>query len=124
MTQYNRYRAGELHVTSTVPLNNFQSIRAQFPNALRVSPSLGVYYYGLNVRGEPFKDNKPLREALSMAIDRDVIAEKVVGRGELPAYSFVPPGIPGYDPPQLTLIAPKNTPLRTPRRFVMPVSLA
>ncbi len=102
MTQYNRYRAGELHITSTVPPSIFQSIREQFPNALRVSPNLGVYYYGLNVRTEPFKDNKPLREALSMAIDREVLAELVVGRGELPAYSFVPLGIPGYDPPQLT----------------------
>ena len=100
--EYNRFRGGELHVTSTVPSGNFQGIREKYPNALHVAPNLGVYYYGLNVRVAPFKDNEALREALSMAIDREALAEKVVGRGELPAYSWVPPGLSGYDPPQLT----------------------
>jgi ABC-type oligopeptide transport system substrate-binding subunit len=41
----------------------------------------------------PFKDNPALRQALSMAIDREVLTEKVIGRGEQPAYSWVPPGV-------------------------------
>ena len=101
MSEYLRFRAGELHVTSTVPPDIFASVAEQFPAALRVAPSLGVYYYGLNVTREPFADNPELRQALSMAIDRDVLVEKVTGRGEEPAYSWVPPGIPGYAPPRL-----------------------
>ena len=104
MAQYNRFRAGELHVTSTVPPNIFQTIRQQYPNALRVAPNLGVYYYGLNVRKPPFKDKPELRRALSLAIDREALAEQIVGRGEVPAYSWTPPGIPGYDPPQLPFV--------------------
>ena len=101
MSEYNRFRAGELHVTSSVPPNLFASIKAQYPAALRTAPSLGVYYYGLNVTREPFADNLALRQALSMAVDRDVLVEKIVARGEQVAYSFVPPGLPGYEPPQL-----------------------
>ena len=101
MSEYNRFRAGELHITGTVPPEIFASVRDAYPDALKVSPSLGVYYYGLNVTRAPFKDNLALRQALSMAVDRDVLVEKIVGRGEKPAYSFVPPGIPGYEPPLL-----------------------
>jgi ABC-type oligopeptide transport system substrate-binding subunit len=61
-----------------------------------VAPYLGVYYYGLNLTREPFKDNAKLREALSMAIDREILTEKITKRGEAPAYSWVPPGVDNY----------------------------
>ncbi len=102
MSEYNRFRAGELHITESVPPSIFPGVKAQYPAALRTAPSLGVYYYGLNVTRPPFADNLALRQALSMAVDRDVLVEKIVGRGEEPAYSFVPPGLPGYEPPQLS----------------------
>ena len=96
--ELNRYRAGELHITSTVPPDNFASLRAQYGSELHVAPYLGLYYFGFNLLREPFKDNVALRKALSMAIDRDRLAEKVLGRGEAPAYSFVPPGVDNYEP--------------------------
>lgn len=99
--QYNRFRAGELHITSTLPLDIVASIRQSYPDEIRLTPSLGVYYYGFNVTRPPFKDNKNLRQALSLAIDRDVLAGTILNRGEVPAYSFVPPGIQGYIPQQL-----------------------
>jgi oligopeptide transport system substrate-binding protein len=102
MSEYNRFRAGELHITSTLPANNFASIREQFPDELRIAPSLGVYYYGFNISRPPFADNPLLREALSMAIDREVLVEKITARGEKPAYSWVPPGLDGYTPPTMT----------------------
>jgi len=100
--ELNRYRAGELDITSTVPTQSFQRMREERPNELRVSPSLAVYYYGFNLSQPPFKDNPKLRQALSMAIDRETIVKKVVGRGEAPAYSWVPPGINNYQPRQFT----------------------
>ena len=100
--ELNRYRAGELHITSTVPPDAFAQVRAQYGDELHVSPQLNVYYYGFNLTRPPFKDNPPLREALSMAIDRELLTEKVVGRGEPPAYSWVPPGINNYDPPLMS----------------------
>jgi oligopeptide transport system substrate-binding protein len=101
MAEFNRYRAGELHITSTVPPDNFQQIRADYSAELRIAPTLGVYYYGFNLTKPPFDDNPELRQALSMAIDREVLVEAITGRGEAPAYSWVPPGINNYDPVQL-----------------------
>ena len=101
MAEFNRYRAGELHFTSTVPPENFEQIRADYGDELHVAPTLGVYYYGFNMTQPPFKDNPELRQALSMAIDREVLVEAITGRGEAPAYSWVPPGIHNYEPVRL-----------------------
>jgi oligopeptide transport system substrate-binding protein len=96
-----RYRAGELHVTSTVPPENFGQIREQYAGELHVAPTLGVYYYGFNLTKPPFADNPELRQALSMAVDREVLVNSITGRGEAPAYSWVPPGVNNYDPVEL-----------------------
>jgi oligopeptide transport system substrate-binding protein len=96
-----RYRAGELHVTSTVPPENFGQIREQYAGELHVAPTLGVYYYGFNLTKPPFADNPELRQALSMAVDREVLVNSITGRGEAPAYSWVPPGVENYEPVQL-----------------------
>lgn len=98
VTELNRYRAGELQLTSTVPPDNFRQIQEEYADVLHISPYLAVYYYGYNLTKPPFKDNPRLREALSMAIDRDVLVDKIIERGEAPAYSWVPPGVNNYDP--------------------------
>lgn len=108
-SELNRYRAGELHITSTVPPDNFAQVRAEYGDQLRVAPSLGVYYYGFNLLRPPFADNPELRQALSMAIDRELLAEKVVGRGEIPAYSWVPPGVANYEPTTFAFAALSKT---------------
>lgn len=95
--ELNRYRAGELDMTATVPPEAFAAVRKERPDELRVAPYLGVYYYGLNLTREPFKDNPKLRQALSMAIDREDLTEKITRRGEAPAYSWVPPGVDNYE---------------------------
>jgi oligopeptide transport system substrate-binding protein len=102
MAELNRYRAGELHTTSTVPPDNFAQVKEEYADQLHITPTLGVYYYGFNLTKPPFKDNPALRQALSMAIDRELLVEKITGRGEAPAYSWVPPGIDNYAPPQLS----------------------
>ena len=96
--ELNRFRAGELHITSSVPPDAFQAVKQQYPDELHVSPTLGVYYYGYNLTKPPFRNSPKLRQALSMAIDRDMLAEKIIGRGEKPAYSWVPPGVANYEP--------------------------
>jgi ABC-type oligopeptide transport system substrate-binding subunit len=104
-SELNRYRAGELHITSTVPAESFAQIRGEYGEQLHVAPYLGVYYYGFNLSKEPFRDSLALREALSMAIDRDELAQSVLGRGETAAYSWVPPGVNNYSPSQIGFVA-------------------
>ena len=97
-TQLNRFRAGELGITDTVPPKDVEALRKEFGDQLHFAPYLGVYYYGFNLTMPPFKDNPALRQALSMAIDRDALVKKVTRRGERPAYSWVPPNLGNYQP--------------------------
>jgi len=93
--ELNRYRASEFDLTYTLPNRQLDWIRRNLPDELRIAPYLGSYVYGFNTSRPPFKDNIPLRKALSMALDRDVIVTKVGGAGEIAAYGWVPP-VTGY----------------------------
>lgn len=91
-----RYRAGGLHITSVVPRGQFDWIRANLASEWHVSPQLDTYYYGFNLNRAPFKDQPGVRRALSLVIDRELLAERVLRVGELPAYGWVPPGVHDY----------------------------
>ncbi|MGH8501732.1 MAG: peptide ABC transporter substrate-binding protein [Gammaproteobacteria bacterium] len=91
-----RYRAGELDWTSTVPLGQLAWVRQHLRDEYRAAPYLGTYYYGLNLTRPPFEDDRALRNALSLAIDRDILVGKVTRGGEIAAYGWVPPGVDNY----------------------------
>lgn len=57
-----------------------------------------VYFYRFNTTRPPLDDAR-VRKAINLAIDRQLIVDEVLGLGQLPATSFVPPGVPGYEPP-------------------------
>jgi oligopeptide transport system substrate-binding protein len=63
-----------------------------------MGPYLGTYFIGLNLQRPPFADNPDLRLALSLAIDRDALAQQVMHGAQAPAYGLVPPGTAGYVP--------------------------
>lgn len=50
-----------------------------------------TFFLRVNCTREPFKDNPKLRAALSLGIDKQAICERVLGLGETPADTFVPP---------------------------------
>ena len=100
--ELNRYRAGELDITAVIPQESLQRMREERPEEVRIAPYLAIYFYAFNLRRAPFADNLKLRKALSMAIDREAITENVTGRGETPAYSWVPPGVDQYSPRDLS----------------------
>jgi oligopeptide transport system substrate-binding protein len=93
-----RFRAGEIDVQYDFASEQIDWLKENLPEETRISPYLGIYYYALNTRKPPF-DNKAVRQALALAIDRQGIADKVLRTGELPAYSFVPPGAGEYGEP-------------------------
>ena len=98
-TVFKRYRADEIDFTQSVPAKQIPWIRQAMPTEYMQAPYLGVYYFGFNVTREPFIDQPDLRKALSMAIDRDILTEKLTAAGEVPAYGWVPP-VQGYTPQQ------------------------
>ena len=63
-------------------------------------PMLCTYYYMLNTKRKPLDDVR-VRRALALAINRSEITSTALAAGEVPAYSLVPPGIPGYESPTL-----------------------
>jgi oligopeptide transport system substrate-binding protein len=93
-----RYRADELDFTGSIPLPQFNWIKQNLGKELHISPYLTTYYYGLNLTRPPFAGNVKLRQALAMAVDRELLTERITGTGELPAYGWVPPGTNYYTP--------------------------
>jgi oligopeptide transport system substrate-binding protein len=61
---------------------------------------LCTYYYMINTKRKPLDDVR-VRRALALAINRSEITSTALAAGEVPAYSLVPPGIPGYQSPTL-----------------------
>lgn len=97
-SEFKRYRAGDLDMTATVPKAHLEWVKQNIPEQYKAHPALAVYYYGLNTTRPPFKDNVKLRTALSLAIDRKIMVEKVTRGGEIPAYGWVPPRVKNYEP--------------------------
>jgi oligopeptide transport system substrate-binding protein len=103
------FRAGQLHVTTPWPgllVSKIPFYRDEVPSRLRIEPMLASDFLFFNTARPPL-DRPALRRALSLAIDRKVIAE--VYRGAVfPADSLTPPncggftarGAPHYDPEQ------------------------
>lgn len=89
------FRAGQLHVTGTVPLDRIDFYRTRQPELLRLDPYLGTYYYLFNVRRAPLQDRR-VRRALALAVDREAIVRRITRAGEEPAWHFTPPGTAGY----------------------------
>jgi oligopeptide transport system substrate-binding protein len=90
-----RYEAGELDSYDDLPTEQLKDLEAKFGDQIRMAPYLGTYYYAIKTSKAPW-DNVKLRNAVSEAIDRDFLAEKVWNNSMFPAYSMVPPGVEGY----------------------------
>ncbi len=98
-TEFNRFRAGDLHWTFQVPSGQFRWLTENMEDALMVAPWFGTYFFSFNLTRYPFQENPDLRRALNLAIDRDIITERVSRFGEIPTFNLVPAGLPDYQPP-------------------------
>jgi len=90
----NRYKADEIDIVYTVPINQFAQLQKTMGSELDVSPQLATYYYEFNTTRPPFNDPR-VRKALNLALDKDIIAGKVLGQGQRPAWVISQPDIGG-----------------------------
>ena len=88
----NRYKADEIDIVYTVPINQFAQLQKTMGSELDVSPQLATYYYEFNTTRPPFNDPR-VRQALNLALDKDIIAGKVLGQGQRPAWVISQPDI-------------------------------
>lgn len=103
-----RFRARELDVNIGVPSQEIGWVKASMPWALHIAPYLTTQYVTFNMDQKPYDDVR-VREALSLAIDREIIAGKVMRAGERAAYALVPPHMPGY--PGIAKLRLRNLPM-------------
>lgn len=94
-TEERMFRAGQLHITERVPLEKINVYKRENPEALRISPYLGTYFYRFNTTRKPLNDPR-VRLALALSINREQIVEHITKGGQLPAYNFTPPDTNGY----------------------------
>ncbi len=97
-----RYRAGDIDITESFPKNMYALLKKTLPGEVYTPDQLGTYYYAFNTEKGPTADVR-VRQALSMTIDRRIIAEKVLGTGEKPAWHFTPDVTAGFTPAQSML---------------------
>ena len=105
-TSMKRFLAGELDVILNIPFNQYENLAESRPEEFQIARGIGLGYLSINNTQPPFDDIR-VRKALSLAIDRDVIVEKLLKTGDEPAYSVVPPAI-WESPPELPAYAGKD----------------
>ncbi len=93
------FRAGQLHVTDSVPLNKLENYLSTNDHRLRLNPWLGSYYYIFNTLRPPLDDAK-VRRALSLAVDREAIARVILKDAHTPATTFIPSGTADFSSPE------------------------
>ena len=91
-TELKRYLAGEIDITYDIPVNQIEALKASVPDQVRISPSTEVTYYSFNLTHENM--THAVRRALTLAIDRELLQEKIVKGGAIPSYAYAG----GFDP--------------------------
>ncbi len=86
---YNAYNSGEVLMIKDVPTEEVPSLEGR--DDFFVDPIIGTYYVSMNTEKEPFT-NKDVRKALSLAIDREYLANTLMQGTYSPAGNFMGPG--------------------------------
>ncbi len=98
--ELNRYLAGEIGITDIIPSIDFPRMKKERPEEIHTTPVLSVFYFQFNNTKPPFTDVR-VREALNLALDKSVIAGRVMGKGQQPAWTVLPLSMGG-----ITLVPP------------------
>ena len=86
---YSAYQTEEIMMIKDVPTEEIPSLSGS--DEFYIDPIIGTYYLSLNTQKEPFNDVN-VRKALSLAIDRDYVANTLMQGTYTPAYNFIGPG--------------------------------
>lgn len=88
------FESGENDWVYQLPPGTYDTYKKKYPKDIRNAPMLGLRYYSL-LNTDPLLKDVRVRKALSMALDRDILAQKVTADGQLPAYGLIVKGTNG-----------------------------
>ena len=94
-TEERMFRAKTLHITESMPSEKIAVYRTKNSAEIKLSPYFGTYFYRINTLKPPL-DDKRIRLALAMTINREKIVTAITKGGQIPAYSFTPPDSSGF----------------------------
>jgi oligopeptide transport system substrate-binding protein len=89
------FRSNQLHITEALPPAKIETWRHEQPDRLRIDAYLGTEFYRINVT-RPFLNDRRVRRALALAVDREAIVSKILRGGQIAAQAFTPPATAGY----------------------------
>ncbi len=95
-TDVKLYESGENEWVYQLPPGTYEKYKAQYPKDIHNTPQLALRYYSFNVKDPLLKDVR-VRKALSLVIDRDILAQRVTADGQLPTYGLIVKGTAGAD---------------------------
>ena len=98
-----RWQDGEVDKTAVVPVGQFPRLAEEFPGEATAVPNMCTYYYQVNLRPDaaaPLRDVR-VREALNLAIDRDIIVNSILGGGQQPAYTLTHWATANFEVPEV-----------------------
>ena len=94
--QVSRFIAGDVQFASYFPGVQYRWLKSQLGDQVVTGPYLGVQMLAFNMVDPPFANNRNLRLALSMALDRNILVK--LSQGMNPAAYSIVPSLPGYIP--------------------------
>lgn len=97
-TETRMYFDGKIHVTNNVPPEMSDYAKKRAGDSYKQENYYATIFYRLNTRKPPLDDPR-VRQALSLAVDRETLVRDVVRGAGTPAYGFTPPGA-GYETPR------------------------
>jgi len=101
-TDFTRWEAGETD-KGAVPSGQYPRLKVKYPDEAISFPRLCTYYMTFNVSPsgpEAFKDAR-VRQALSYALDRSVVTDKILQGGQIQAFTFTPGATAGFEVPEV-----------------------
>jgi oligopeptide transport system substrate-binding protein len=111
------FNAGNVDVNTTGwPPSDTARIKTQ--STYQQFPSLGLYYYGFNVKAIPDVNQ---RRAMATVIDRKAIVDHITQTGQVPANAVSPEGIPGAKTIDADAFLPASGDLDKAKQFMAKV---
>lgn len=90
------FEAGQNDWVYQLPPGTYEKYRQQNPKETRNAPMIGLRYYSFQTQSPAFKDVR-VRKALTMVIDRDILAQRITADGQAPSYALMVQGVEGAE---------------------------